>query len=172
MTVTDLLSLGSLVLAILALYWSRKGEEANKNYQAVQEKLAQLELIRLTQKANILVTFSIEHTVHYRSLSTRGISNADQVVPESKTTRYLVIRNIGNVEARNIDLTFSSSSEDRVPHDLSDMEPIPILASGLDVAFPIWLAMGASITVVGKWKWENPDGTSDGKESYLLIPGH
>ncbi len=177
MTATDFLSLGTLIVsvigiivAIIALRRSRIADDASKNYQAVQEKLAQLELIRLTQKASILVSFSIEHTTHYRSINTRGINHADQVVPESRRIHYLVVRNVGNVEARNIELRFSPVSEGGIPYPLEKIKPITILASGLDVTYEVMLSANDSKDLTGKWKWENPDGTQEVRESYLLIP--
>ncbi len=178
MTATDFLSLGTLIVsvigiivAIIALRRSRIADDASKNYQAVQEKLAQLELIRLTQKANILVTFHAERTVRYRDAKPLpGMIQGEQVVPEANTGYYLLIKNIGNVEARNIELHFTSNTDGTIPIPLEDIKPIPILASGLDVSYPLLLLYNNSRELIGKWKWENPDGTQEERESYLLIP--
>ena len=153
MTLADLLSLLGIIIAGVALYRSKKADDAIKNYQQVQEKLAQLELIRLTQRANLLITFSIERS--------------DDVY---KVRRFLVIRNTGNVEARNIELHFAPHSNGKLPFLLDKIAPIPILASGLEVVYEVLLGATDSVELKGTWKWDNPDGTKDEKESYFTIP--
>ena len=151
------------ILAVLAWRKSRLADEANERYQEVQKQLAELQLIA-AQKANIILQFQTETEIFYR---TKGYVRE----PDSRRKRYLLIKNVGNVEAYNIKISFESASQQHeAPQDLNKIEPISILAPGTDLSINFSIMADEFNKFNGSWSWDNPNGKTETRKSYFVIP--
>jgi hypothetical protein len=57
-----------------------------------------------------------------------------------------------------------------LPLGLEEPISISILASGIDISLSFSLVYGNAHDLNGSWGWENPNGTTETRESYLVIP--
>ena len=159
-SLNDLITIGLTLIAIAFGYWTwridQKAQTADEEHREVVKKLARLEWIAQTKETNVLVFFG-----NRASLSEKG-----------KLDSYLVVKNIGNVEAREITISITNvdGGESGIIF-LNGLEPIGILAPGLDIAFIISTWSVETDKYIASWSWINPNGTKSEKSSNLVIAG-
>ena len=156
-----LVSVISAIVAILAYRRSRIGEEASAKYNEIQKEVAELQLIQLRLQANVILSFKTEY--HSDILGSAPVQKLHRFY-------YLIIKNLGTAEARDINIRIESSSSDRsLPAQLQEIQPISILGSGIDFPIAFGLKESDSIEFSAFWEWKNPDGMTEKKHSILKI---
>lgn len=159
----------SVIVSIRADRRSRLAENANQKYQDVQQRLAELELIKLTQQANITISFENKYKPVHNIVPKGGVGR----LPAVQVLHFLIIKNAGNVDAYDIKLSFEPlATNKKVPHGLAAIPPIPLLAPGQEISLQISLGLDEVLDFYGIWEWKNPDKTIESRKSYLLIPSN
>ncbi len=165
----------SLVAIVMSSVFSILTIVVGTLMQRDRTRLDKIELI-VTQKADILIFFSSENRVVYdmNMISAR----AGLPIPQNETNRRLVIKNVGQREATNIEISLRDNDGNELNHGRGlrfkkEIKTIKILAPGLEVTFPYDLLPNASIEgITGYWSWKNPDGSVDSRESSLDFYGN
>lgn len=150
MELSDILSIiisaAATLIALMAYWRSRLADEANAKYEAIRERLAEVELQRV-ESASIHLDFT--ETYH------------GQI--------HLVIRNEGPATAHNVNVNFDSVGGGALPPGLENIDPISKLAQGHPINIPTVLGTGLSGHLKGMWSWENPDGRKEERESEFRL---
>ncbi len=131
------------------------------------KKLSDLDWLARTQKADIQLSFKTKDVTRTQQVITSG--KRDQI-EMTHTTYYLVIKNTGNVEAKNINVEFTGEGSESMQAVGAAIGSVNILASGSEISFPFsFYPDGSNSYQMGIWSWENPDGSQKEKKSNIWI---
>lgn len=155
--IANAISLLAVIISLAALVRARQADEAAKELQRKQEKLAEHEIER-----------------HERERAARMKAEIRfQVVNFGKGSRKLVLRNEGEASASN--LVFSATPMDGrdspfLADELRRRFPAPELSPGSECSLLMSLTMGCSAQLRAEWAWENADGTPERRTTTLFLP--
>lgn len=153
--------------------YEEEKEAASKEHKDTVTRIAQLELLNLTHKANILIYFKTVDKLTYsrpaRIMGGRKVYvvpvNADepQPIPRIVTKEYLIIKNTGNADAEDVEISIRDA-EHGLPYEFPKID---VLLSGLEIAYPFTPNSDYEdiYDYKGSWSWKNPDGEKVSKES-------
>lgn len=166
---SSVFSVLTLILTGITIYNTKKLNDTNT-------KLAELDLLARTQKANVAIFFRSDNMLLYDNMISEKAATA---IPQTHLYRRLIVRNVGQCEAKNIEVSLRSNDGKELNDETgfcfwTEIWPIQVLAPGLEISYPFDVSPDVSSSediisqgIIGYWSWENPDGCTESRESNL-----
>jgi hypothetical protein len=143
--------------------------------QRDRTRLDQLELV-VNQRADVLIFFRADNMLFYDNNMISA--KAGLPIPQTKLFRRLIVKNVGQREATNIEISLRGSDDKELNEETGfqfwkKIAPIKILAPGLEISFPYDVSSDFPVKdivdegLIGNWRWKNPDGSIDSRTSNL-----
>lgn len=153
---STVIALIAIVLSAYTLFWQRRLQKESNDLQRATSDLSKKQLEILVREDSARMKARI------------GMN----LVKESRTSFRFVITNIGNVDARNVNVELlldNPSTSPLIASECKQKLPAPKLAPGSSFTLIAALHLQSPLAYRARLTWMNPDGTADADDTYVSL---
>jgi len=154
--ITACIALLAVVISAVSLRRTSKTTKEQLSLQRIMAELAQKQLQQIQESEN----------------SAESVRLSVRVDAAGSSTRKLVLTNVGDVEARDVEFELDpqGSLESPLVHsDYKDKFPVPVLAPGSSVGTLMAVHFGTATAFRVLLKWRDREGNHHSEETYASL---